>query len=264
MAKNLEQRARDLLLRALEQGELQPVKQAINTEMRPVEVARLIEASPPGQRETLWQLLERQHEGEVLQHLGDDIQQQFLSRMELADLLDITASMDDDDSADLLQQLPPATLEGVLAAMSTETRARLERVLPYPEDSAGGLMNTDVVTVRPDISIDACLRYLRLHHSLPDQTDSLMVVNRQGQLLGVLPLTRLLVSAPEQRVRQLMRTDHEAIHADTSDAQVASLFEQLDLVSAPVVDDQGVLLGRITIDDVVDVIREDADHSLMS
>ena len=264
MAHSAEQQSRDQLSAALENGQLEQVRQTINQTLRPVEVARLIESSPPHQREALWRLLERSREGEVLQHLGDDIQIHFLRRMDTSELLDVTGAMDDDDIADVLQQLPLAVVQEVLAAMDAQTRERLERVLPYPEDTAGGLMTTDVVTVRQEISVDTTLRYLRLHSTLPDLTDSLMVVSRQGDLLGILPLTRLLVSSPDALVRDLMLTDIEPIHADAADTEVAQMFEQLDLVSAAVVDDDGKLLGRITIDDVVDVIREDADHSLMS
>ncbi|WP_210396552.1 magnesium transporter [Motiliproteus sediminis] len=264
MAQSAEQTSRDLLAEALESGELQWVRQSINSTLRPVEVARLIESSPPHRREALWELLDQSLEGEVLQHLSDDVQVHFLSRMDTATLVAVTGTMDDDDVADIMQQLPQSVVLEVLEAMDSQTRERLERVLAYPEDSAGGLMTTDVITVRPDISIDTALRYLRLHPELPEMTDSLLVVSRQDQFLGILPLTRMLVSQPDTLVRELMITDIEPIHADTHDAEVAKIFEQLDLVSAPVVDDLGNLLGRITIDDVVDVIREDADHSLMS
>jgi len=152
----------------------------------------------------------------------------------------------------------------LLQIMDQQNRTRIEKVLAYPEDTAGGLMNTDTVTIRPDISVETVLRYLRRHQEIPETTDTLFVVSRKDAYIGVLPLTRLLTADPDMLVREIMQTDVEPIPADLPDEEVARRFEQLDLVSAPVVNEEGRLLGRITIDDVVDVIREDADHSLMS
>ena len=149
--------------------------------------------------------------------------------------------------------------------MDEQDRQRVEEVLSYPEDTAGGLMNTDTITVRPDISIDVVLRYLRRHRNLPPMTDSLIVVSRPPtEFIGMLPITKMLVSNLAATVREVMDTDIEPIPVTLSDTKVATLFERYDLISAPVVSEEGRLLGRITIDDVVDVIREDADHSLMS
>jgi magnesium transporter len=139
----------------------------------------------------------------------------------------------------------------------------VESVLQYPEDTAGGLMNTDIITVRPDITIDTVLRYLRRHEEMPDTTDNIFVVTRKDRYIGLLPITRMLVSDPNIEIRDIMDTEVEAIEADLDDSEVANLFERHDWVSAPVINKQGRILGRITIDDVVDVIREDADHSLM-
>jgi len=167
--------------------------------------------------------------------------------------------------ADVLQKLPNTVTHEVLTSMDTQDRARIEAILSYPEDSAGGLMNTDTVTVRPDITLEVVLRYLRRHRSLPDMTDNLLVVNRRDEFIGILPINKILVSDPDITVREVMSTEVTTITALMEDTEVAQLFERHDLISAPVVDDvTGKLLGRITIDDVVDVIREDADHSLMS
>ncbi|MDH3589753.1 MAG: magnesium transporter, partial [Gammaproteobacteria bacterium] len=152
----------------------------------------------------------------------------------------------------------------VLLAMEELDRERLESVLAYHEDSAGGLMNTDTVTVRPDVTVDVVLRYLRIQGDIPDRTDMLFVVNRYGKYLGTVFLTRLLTKDEDSTVGEIMDTSLEGIQADMPATQVATRFETLDLFSAPVVDDNGTLLGRITIDDVVDVIREEAEHSLMS
>ena len=173
--------------------------------------------------------------------------------------------LDTDDFADLLQQLPDTVMHELLKVMDQQNRERVEQVLSFPEDTAGGIMNTDTVTIRPDITVETVLRYIRRHDEIPEMTDSLFVISRRKELyIGILPLTKLLVTDPDMTVREIMVTEIEPIPANMPDHEVALLFEQHDLVSAPVVDDDGKLLGRITIDDVVDVIREDADHSLMS
>ncbi len=254
----------ETLSAALEVGELQQLRFMLNKGLRPAEVAHLLEKTPPRERQILWNLLNQELEGEVLQYLGDDAQAEILSRMEASEVLAITESLETDDMADILQQLPERVMKELLKIMDRENRERVEQVLSYPEDTAGGLMNTDTVTIRPDITAETVLRYLRRHKEIPETTDTLFVVSRKGSYIGVLPLTRLLTTDPDVLVREIMNTDVAAIAADTPDEEVARLFEQLDLISAPVTDDAGKLLGRITIDDVVDVIREDADHSLMS
>ncbi|GAA0689502.1 magnesium transporter [Marinobacterium maritimum] len=254
----------ETLSAALEVGELQQLRFMLNKGLRPAEVAHLLEKTPPRERQILWNLLNQELEGEVLQYLGDDAQAEILSRMEASEVLAITESLETDDMADILQQLPERVMKELLKIMDRENRERVEQVLSFPEDTAGGLMNTDTVTIRPDITAETVLRYLRRHKEIPETTDTLFVVSRKGSYIGVLPLTRLLTTDPDVLVREIMNTDVDAITADTPDEEVARLFEQLDLISAPVTDESGQLLGRITIDDVVDVIREDADHSLMS
>jgi len=248
---------------ALDSNALQKARRTLKS-LRPAEVAHLLESSPPYQRRLLWRLVDKSIEGEVLQELSDDVQAQFLSRMDTAAVVEITEGLDTDDIADILQQLPERVLREVLSGMSIQDRDRVESVLSYEEDTAGGLMNTDTITVRPRLTLDAVLRYLRRHDSLPASTDNLIVVNRKDQFVGLLPLATILTSDPSITVREVMLTDVNAIPADMPDNQVALLFETHDWVSAPVIDSNGQLLGRITIDDVVDVIREDADHSLMS
>jgi magnesium transporter len=152
----------------------------------------------------------------------------------------------------------------VLAIMDSQDRARLETVLSYSDDVAGGLMSTDIITIRADLTLDVVLRYLRRHSALPENTDSVLVVNREDRYVGLLPIHTLLVSDPGASVREMMITDREPIPAQTPATEVARRFERNDWISAPVVDVDGRLLGRITIDDVVDVIREEADHSLVS
>ena len=254
----------DRLNDALDSGEFRQIRFTLNNTLRPTEVARLIEKSPPKERQILWNLVSQEHEAEVLQHLGDDIQADILSRMNSEEVLALTESLDSDDMVDVLQQLPNRVMKETLRIMDKQNRRRVEKLLSYPEDTAGGLMNTDTTTIRPDISVETTLRYIRRHDEIPEMTDSLIVVSRKDSYIGLVPLTKLLVSDLSITIREIMVTDIEAIDADMPDDQVAALFEEHDLVSAPVVDDKGKLLGRITIDDVVDVIREDADHSLMS
>lgn len=248
---------------ALNSGTFRQVSRLLNS-MPAADIAHLLESSPYQHRQLLWQLVKQQNTGEVLQHLHDDVQSQFLESMETHEVVSITEGLDTDDIADILQQLPDRVVQEVLTSMTTQDRQRVESVLPFDDDTAGGLMNTDTITVRPKVTLDVVLRYLRRHDSLPATTDSLFIVNKQDEFLGILPLNKLLTTDPELTVREIMVTDVKAIPADMPDSDVAFLFERHDWVSAPVIDNNNKLLGRITIDDVVDVIREDADHSLMS
>jgi magnesium transporter len=253
----------DKLSTALESGTFIDVRRMLNG-LPAADVAHLLESSPPRDRHVLWQMVEVEREGEVLGELSDDLQAHFLSDMGAAEVAMITEGLEDDDIADILQQVPDRITREVLNAMDHQDRARLEQVIQYPDDVAGGLMNTDTITIRARLTLEVVLRYLRRHDEIPEMTDNLIVVNRSDQFIGLLPLRTLLVSDPSVSVREMMLTDVEPIPVDISDTEVARLFERNDWVSAPVVDARNRLLGRITIDDVVDVIREDADHSFMS
>ena len=254
------------LNRALESGALTQVSRMLNSSLSSAELGHLLESSPPRTRTILWELLDKKQQSKILPFLGDDLIADVLRDMSAEEVADVTSDedIDIDDAVDILQVLPEKVTQDVLNVMDDQNRQRVEAILSYPEDTAGGLMNTDTVTIRADISLDVVLRYLRRHESIPATTDNLVVVNRKDELIGLLPISKLLVSDPSITVREIMETDFHRITADTPDDQVAQLFEREDLVTAPVVDTNGKLLGRITIDDVVDVIREDADHSLMS
>lgn len=252
----------DLLNQALDSGAFIRVGHLLHG-LTAAEVAHIIESSPPKTREVIWQLIDKEREGEILPSLSDEIQSQFLRGMDTEDVVAATEGLEVDDTADILQQLPDHVIREVLELMDQQDRHRVEQVLSYPEDTAGGIMNTDAITVRPKTPLDVVLRYLRRHDELPEMTDNLIVVSRRDDYIGLLPISRLLVSDPSITVREIMTTDIEAIPADMDDGDVANLFERNDWVSAPVIDDDGKLVGRITIDDVVDVIREDADHSLL-
>ncbi len=244
-------------------GRVQQIGKMVNS-LRPVEIARLLESSPPASRKVIWDLVDKDTAGEVLEELPEDIQAEFIRDLDAEQLIELTEGLETDDVVDILQQLPEQVTQEVLAAMSDQDRGRVETVLSYDEDTAGGLTNPDTITIRPRFTLDVVLRYLRRHVEIPPSTDALIVVNRKDHYLGLLPLTTLLTADPSTTVREVMVTEINAIPASMSDNEVAKLFEQNDWVSAPVVDEQGKLLGRITIDDVVDVIRESADHAFMS
>jgi magnesium transporter len=248
---------------AIDSGTLNQVRHILNN-LSPPDIAHQLETAPPRLRNILWEIVDPEISGEVLQELSDDIQLEFLNQMDGAEVASITEGLDVDDIVDILQQLPDRVIPEVLKAMSVQDRLRVESVLTYNEDTAGGLMDTEVITVRPDITVDVVLRYLRRFEELPDITDNLFVVSRNDTFLGTLPLSKMLTSSPNTSVREVMDTEVEAIHVNLTDSDVAQLFQRQDLVSAPVVDDQHRLVGRITIDDVVDVIVEDADHSLLA
>jgi magnesium transporter len=231
--------------------------------MTPADIAHYIESAPSRVRRLLWELVDEEVEGEVLGELSEDLQQEFLLRMNSEQMVALVAGLDPDDVADILQQLPDHLIPKVLQTMGEQDRQRVETVLTYDEDSAGGLMNTDTITVRPDLTVDAVLRYLRRHDELPEITDSIFVVNRRDMFLGTLTLSKLLTASPNTTVREIMNTNIQGIPATMGASQVTHLFERHDWVSAPVVNEEGHLLGRITIDDVVDVIIDDAEHSLL-
>ena len=253
----------ELFTQALDSGAAGQIRSLL-ANLHPAEIAELLESFPHGPREIVWELVDPDDHGESLVHVNDEVRAGLIGEMETHDLVAATDGLDADDLADLLKDLPGAVIQEVLRSMDKQNRERLVAVLHYPEDSAGGIMNVDTVTVRADVSIDVILRYLRLHKDIPTTTDTLFVVDRAGHYKGLLPLTTLLTSDPELQVSAVMDREVQPIPATMPDDEVARLFENHDLLSAPVVDEAGKLLGRITIDDVVDVIREDADHSLLS
>lgn len=179
-------------------------------------------------------------------------------------MVDALEDMDTDDLAETLSSLPDQVLQDILTSMDDQDRVRAEKALAYGEETAGFIMNTDTITLRPDVAVDVILRYLRLKGDLPQNTDTFYVVNRSDYLIGSVPVTRLLTSSPDVTVAEVMDEEPDAITVDMPDDQVASLFERYNWLSAPVVDEDYHLVGRITIDDVVDIIREDAEHSMMS
>ncbi|OGT21137.1 MAG: magnesium transporter [Gammaproteobacteria bacterium RBG_16_57_12] len=236
---------------------------AMLASLHPAEIASLLESLPPAERTYVWGLVPNEQRGPILVTLADEVRTPLIRQMDRAELIAATEGLDIDDLVDFLQDLPDPITNHVLRAMDEQYRRRVEEMLSYPEDTAGGLMNTDAISVRGDITLDVVLRYLRWHGELPEMTDSLMVVNREGKYLGIITLADLLTKDPGMPVGQAIARKMEAIPASMPATEVAKIFERRDLVSAPVVDEEGKLLGRITIDDVVDVIREEADYSFM-
>ncbi len=233
-------------------------------ELVPAEIAHFLESLTVSQRDHVWPYIPAEHEGEVLLHLNDEARSAIINKMEPEALVAATESLDTDDLADLLPEMPQGVIQELLLTMEYQDRERLRSVLAYPEDSAGGLMDLDTVMVREDITLDVVFRYLRVRGEIPDTTDSLFVVDRNGVFQGVLPFNDLLTNETDVTVDEIMDREVERIPARMPARDVAKLFERRDLVTAPVVDENNKLLGRITIDDVVDVIRDSADHSFMS
>ena len=253
----------EALRSALDGGALRPAQRML-TGLHPAEIALLLESVPPRQRELVWNMVDPELEGDVLLELSEGVRQELIEEMETEELVAAAEGMELDDLADLVRELPETVTMQVLRSMDQRDRERLRKVLSWPEDSAGGLMNTDTVSVRPDVTLEVVLRYLRMRGELPSRTDSLFVVDRDDRYLGTISLTRIITGDPENTVGDSLDTDAPRIEPDMPAHDVAQLFQERDLVSAAVVDSSGSLLGRITIDDVVDVIREEAAHEVMS
>lgn len=251
------------LREALASGTLRNARRMINA-LHPAEIAGLLESLPPPQRELAWELVDPELDGDVLVELAEDVRAELMREMETHEIVAATEGLDVDDLADLLADLPEAVTRQVLRSMDHQDRVRLTTVLGYAEDSAGGLMNTDTVSVRPDVTVGVVLRYLRMRGELPERTDCLFVVDRHDHYLGALPVTRLLTADEDAEVSEVMDRDVGGITAATPAAEVARLFEDRDLVSAAVVADDRRLLGRVTIDDVLDVVREQAEHPMLA
>ena len=251
-----------LLSDALDSGRLGPVRRLVNT-LSPAEIGNLLESLPPGKRTVVWGLVDPEDDGEVLVHVGDEVREGLLAEMDADEIIAAVEDLDIDDLADLVEDLPDTVIDEVLKSMDRDNRERLEQALSYPEDTAGRLMNPDVVTVRTDTTVDVVLRYLRLRGELPEHTDHLYVVSRRHQYLGRIALQVLLTHEANTPVNQLIDDTQPAIDVDESAGSVARQFSDHDWISAPVVDDANILLGRITIDDVVDIIRDQAEHQAL-
>ena len=250
------------IIRSIDQDQVQNLGQLLTT-LRSHEAANLLESIPPRARRVVWELLEEEVAHQALQHLHEDVLAEILASMDTDSLVAAGDELDTDDFADILRQLPDAIQEQVLASLDAGHRQRVESVLSYPEDTAGGLMDTELIAVEPRHSLELVLRYLRRRGQVPHTTDKLFVVNRTGKYVGILRVSKLLTTRSDARVRDVMETDFPAISAEMEDDELARRFARDDLLSAPVVDTEQRLIGRITVDDVVDVILEDAEETFM-
>ncbi|MFO1426947.1 MAG: magnesium transporter [Steroidobacteraceae bacterium] len=251
------------LREALASGTMRQAHRMVNS-MHPAEIALMLESLPPAQREIVWEFIDPEIEGEVLVELSEGVRQALIDGMEAEELVAAAEGLEVDDLADIVGDLPETVTRQLLRSMDQQDRERLNNVLAWPADSAGGLMNTDTVSVRPDVTLEVVLRYLRMRGELPARTDSLFVVDRNDRYLGTITLTGIITGDPERTVGDSLDTEAPRIEPATPANEVAQLFQDRDLVSAAVVGADGRLLGRITVDDVVDVIREEAEHSVLA
>lgn len=248
---------------ALAAGRFVSVRRMLHT-LPASDVALILESSPQKARDELWDLIDSDFHSDVIEELSEEVRNGIITQMTTTNAADVLGQMDTDDLAETLSSLPDEVLASLLRSMDTQDRQRAEQALSYGEETAGFIMNTDTITLRSDVTIDVVLRYLRLRGKVPEDSDSFYVVNRNDTLIGRVPVTRLLTESDDALVEEIMDDEPEAIPVDMPDGEVASLFERYNWLSAPVVDDKHRLVGRITIDDVVDIIREDAEHSMMS
>ena len=227
------------------------------------EIAHALESSPPKQRKLFFSLLETNEEGDVLADLGEEIQQDLVSSISNEELAEAVKELEPDETVDILQNLPEERMNTILSKMSLRDRKRIEIGLTYPENTAGGLLNTDVISVRPSHSIEVVINYLRDQKELPNNTDKIFVVNKEDEYVGELAIGKIITSRPKLSVREVMDTNANPIFVNQDDKEVATIFERNDIISSAVIDESGKLIGRITIDDVLDVIKEDADQNFL-
>ena len=227
------------------------------------EIAHALESSPPKQRKLFFSLLETNEEGDVLVDLGEEIQQDLVSNISNEELAEAVKELEPDETVDILQNLPEDRMNTILSKMSYRDRKRIEIGLTYPENTAGGLLNTDVISVRPSHSIEVVINYLRDQEELPGNTDKIFVVNKEDKYIGEIAISKIITCKPNLTVREIMSTSSNPILVSQDDKEVATIFERNDIISSAVIDESGKLIGRITIDDVLDVIREDADQNFL-
>ena len=231
--------------------------------MHSSEIAHALESSPPEQRKLLFSLIETSDEGDVLTELGEEIQQDLLSKISNDELSEAVKELELDEVVDILHNLPEERMQTILSKMSLRDRNRIEEGLIYPDDTAGGLLNTDVLSVRPNHTVDVVTRYLREQKDLPENTDKIFVVSKDDKYLGEISISKIITSEISEKIDNLITPNISPILVTESDKNVATKFERNNLISSAVINSKGELLGRITIDDVVDVILEDADQNFL-
>lgn len=266
MSKKSKAKQSDIIKQTLDLlgSEDQDTLRSLLQEMHPSDIADLLEATPSEKRDYVWSQVNPDRTGEVLVELIGSVRADLVQQINQDALVRAARSLDTDDIADLLPVLSEEAVSRLLYALNEQDRRHLDELLSYPEDTAGGLMNVDVITIREDITNGVVWRYLRMLGRLPEDTNKLFVVNRDGQIIGTILITDILLKEPELQVKDFMTTEFISFNAMTPDKDVALAFSKYNLISAPVVNENSRLLGRITIDDVVDVLREEADHSVMA
>lgn len=250
------------LLNALELRNFGYVKEIINS-LIDEEIAEILEATPPKERYEIWQQVNRKLQGDVLTHTNEEVTASLLEQLENHEIVELTEKLETDDITDIAQAIPAEKRNDILSNLDKETRTAVETALTYPEDTAGGLMSTDFISIRSDVTLEAVLRLLRKQQEIPSSTSDLFVINRQGYYLGILPITKLITNDEDRLVSDIMEIK-KSIHADLDEIKVAQIFEKNDLLSVAVTDKHNSLLGRITIDDVVDIIREESERAQMA
>ncbi len=238
--------------------------QRILSKMDSHEIAHCLESTPSEQRKVIWSIIDKSNEADVLSELGEEIQQDLFGEISNEELLDLVQNLELDEMVDILQNLPQQRISFLLSKMTKIDRERVEMVLEYPEDSAGGLLNNDIISVQQDSTLNLVLEYLRSIGDIPENTDKLFVVSKNNNFIGELKISKIISSNPELKVSDVMNDKPHSFMVNESDKEVSKFFEQNDLISAAVVNDKNELIGRITIDDVVDVIIEDADQNFLS
>ena len=238
--------------------------QRILSKMDSHEIAHCLESTPLEQRKVIWSIIDKSNEADVLSELGEEIQQDLFDEISNEELLDLVQNLELDEMVDILQNLPQQRISFLLSKMTKIDRERVEMVLEYPEDSAGGLLNNDIISVQQDSTLNLVLEYLRSIGDIPENTDKLFVVSKNNNFIGELKISKIISSNPELKVSDVMNDKPHSFMVNESDKEVSKFFEQNDLISAAVVNDKNELIGRITIDDVVDVIIEDADQNFLS
>ena len=233
-------------------------------ELHPADIAHILEALPLGDRLAVWQLVKAEQNGDILLEVSDAVRETLLADMDDEEIFAAARDMDADELADLAQELPRDVVHELIEGLDEQYRERLRSALSYDEEQVGALMDFEMVTIREDVSLEVVLRYLRRFKELPGHTDKLFVVDYSGVLKGILPIKRLLVSDPDKQVAEVMATDPVIFHPDEQAAEAAQAFERYDLVSAPVIDAGGKLIGRLTIDEMVDLIREESETEVLN
>ena len=232
--------------------------------LHPADVAYILEALPLDQRLIVWDLVKADRDGEILLEVSDAVRETLIEHMDGEELVAATENLDTDEIADLAPDLPREVIQDVFKSLSPEEREQLRSAMSYPEGTVGALMDFDMISIRDDITIEVVLRYLRRLDEMPDHTDQLFVVDRAGRLKGLLPINRLLVTDPETVVTAVMETELTQFRPGEKAGDAAQAFERYDLVSAAVVDESGRLIGRMTVNTVMDYIREETDSDMLS